>query len=53
MFRLIVVMLFFAVPVLTADFIKTVGSSNPVYGDKLSSSELKGKVILLEYWGTN
>ena len=53
MMRFIAVILLCAIPALKADFIKTVGSSTPVYGDKLSSSELKGKVILLEYWGTN
>lgn len=54
MLRSIAVLLFFAVfSAGAADFNKSIDSAKQIYGDKVSSSDLKGKVILLEYWGLN
>ena len=36
-----------------ADFMDNVDRAKHIYGDKVSSKDLKGKVILLEYWGVN
>ena len=50
---LMVFFLLSAFTVSAADFTKSIANSKPIYGDKVSSSDLKGKVILLEYWGLN
>ena len=51
MVRAILMLLLVSGGTAMADFLDQISSKKPMYGDALSKSDLKGKVILLEYWG--
>ena len=35
------------------DHLKEIEKGKLIYGEEVKAKDLKGKVILLEYWGTN
>ena len=50
---LLALFLFAGLSASAADFTKSIANGRHIFGDKAKESDLKGKVILLEYWGVN